>query len=82
MPRSSDVRLTFGAATDFCRCMRAVLLCLLLLQCDLPWSAPFLDSYKGGNGKTLNLTMCNWYLPQGPGVPALYRWVWHGLNCR
>lgn len=43
-------------------------------QCDNPpWSAPFLDSYKGGRGKTLNLTMCNWYLPQGPGVPALYR---------
>jgi hypothetical protein len=48
-------------------------LMLLLLQCDLPWSAPFLDSYKGGSGKTLNLTMCNWYLPQGPNVPALYR---------
>eukprot|EP00882_Tetradesmus_deserticola_P031313 GHRQ01035406.1.p1 GENE.GHRQ01035406.1~~GHRQ01035406.1.p1 ORF type:complete len:380 (+),score=80.90 GHRQ01035406.1:579-1718(+) len=49
---------------------------LLLLQCDLPWSAPFLDSYKGGRGPTLNLTMCNWYLPQGPNVPALYRFLW------
>ncbi|WIA11531.1 hypothetical protein OEZ85_011642 [Tetradesmus obliquus] len=45
-------------------------------QCDGPWSAPFLDSYKGGIGKTLNLTMCNWYLPQGPNVPALYRFLW------
>lgn len=25
----------------------------------------------------LNLTMCNWYLPQGPGVPALYRSARH-----
>lgn len=24
----------------------------------------------------MNLTMCNWYLPQGPGVPALYRFLW------
>lgn len=41
--------------------------------CDLPWSAPFLSNYTGGTGKRLRLTMCNWYLPQGAGVPALYR---------
>lgn len=46
-------------------------------QCDnTPWSVPFLANYTGGQGKTLNLTMCNWYLPQGPGVPALYRFLW------
>lgn len=28
--------------------------------CDLPWSAPFLSNYTGGQGKRLKLTMCNW----------------------
>lgn len=41
--------------------------------CEGPWSAPFLSNYTGGRGKRLRLTMCNWYLPQGPGMPALYR---------
>jgi hypothetical protein len=41
--------------------------------CNGLWSAPFLSNYTGGRGKRLRLTMCNWYLPQGPGVPALYR---------
>ncbi|KAF8070911.1 hypothetical protein HT031_000992 [Scenedesmus sp. PABB004] len=45
-------------------------------QCDRPWSAPFLANYTGGRGASLNLTQCNWYLPQGPGVPALYRFLW------
>jgi hypothetical protein len=45
-------------------------------QCNGPWSVPFLPSYKGGRGSSLNLTMCNWYLPQGPKVPALYRFLW------
>eukprot|EP00878_Enallax_costatus_P033161 GHUV01036555.1.p1 GENE.GHUV01036555.1~~GHUV01036555.1.p1 ORF type:complete len:425 (+),score=93.87 GHUV01036555.1:481-1755(+) len=45
--------------------------------CDsTPWTASFLQNYTGGQGATLNLTMCNWYLPQGPGVPALYRFLW------
>eukprot|EP00879_Flechtneria_rotunda_P027261 GHRR01029191.1.p1 GENE.GHRR01029191.1~~GHRR01029191.1.p1 ORF type:complete len:141 (-),score=28.85 GHRR01029191.1:515-937(-) len=44
-------------------------------QCDKPWSVPFLPSYSGGRGKTLNLTMCNWYFPQGPNVPALHRYI-------
>lgn len=46
-------------------------------RCDEPpWEAPFLPEYKGGRGDKLRLTMCNWYLPQGRGVPALYRFVW------
>lgn len=47
-------------------------------ECDKPWSAPFLANYTAGRGKRLRLTMCNWYLPQGPGVLAIYRcagWV-------
>ncbi|KIZ04477.1 hypothetical protein MNEG_3478 [Monoraphidium neglectum] len=44
-------------------------------QCNLPWSAPFTPSYRGGQGQ-LNLTMCNWYLPQGPNVPAIQRLLW------
>lgn len=42
-------------------------------ECDKPWSAPFLSNYTAGRGQRLRLTMCNWYLPQGPGVPAIYR---------
>lgn len=42
-------------------------------ECDKPWSAPFLANYTGGRGKRMRFTMCNWYLPQGPGVPAIYR---------
>ena len=31
-------------------------------RCDLPWSAPFLSNYTGGQGKRLRLTMCNWWV--------------------
>ena len=41
--------------------------------CGGIWEAPFLANYTGGRGSTLNLTMCNWYLPQGPGVHAVHR---------
>jgi len=41
-------------------------------SCNLPWEAPFSPAYKDGNG-TLKLTQCNWYLPQGPAVPAIQR---------
>ncbi len=41
-------------------------------KCNLPWEAPFAPGYRGGEG-TLRLTQCNWYLPQGPGVPAIQR---------
>jgi len=40
--------------------------------CNLPWDAPFAPLYNGGNG-TLELTQCNWYLPQGPTTPAIQR---------
>lgn len=45
------------------------------LQCDsMPWSAPFVPSYQANSrGSSLNLTMCNWYLPQGPGVQGIHR---------
>jgi hypothetical protein len=51
-------------------------------RCDsMPWSAPFGANYTvpGGSSSTgssssLHLTMCNWYLPQGPGVTAVHRW--------
>lgn len=46
-------------------------------ECDKPWSAPFLSNYTAGRGRRLRLTMCNWYLPQGPGVPAIYRSAQH-----
>lgn len=31
-------------------------------QCQLPWEAPFVDSYTAAPqyGRTLQLTMCNW----------------------
>lgn len=47
-------------------------------ECDsMPWSQPFTPGYSGpgaaeGNG-SLHLTMCNYYLPQGPGVAAVHR---------
>lgn len=44
--------------------------------CGLPWDAPFAPAYQGagrGGGGSLQLTQCNWYLPQGPGVPAIQR---------
>lgn len=43
--------------------------------CGLPWEAPFAPEYRGGRG-ALRLTQCNWYLPQGPGVPAVQRFLW------
>ncbi|KAI8465992.1 MAG: hypothetical protein J3K34DRAFT_435184 [Monoraphidium minutum] len=44
-------------------------------QCNLPWSAKFDPAYKNGQGQ-LDLTMCNWYMPQGPNVPAIQRLLW------
>jgi hypothetical protein len=48
-------------------------------RCDsMPWSAPFGPNYtvpnsSTGSNSSLQLTMCNWYLPQGPGVTAVHR---------
>lgn len=48
-------------------------------HCDsMPWSAPFGPNYTApssstGSSSSLQLTMCNWYLPQGPGVLAVHR---------
>uniref|UniRef100_A0A383WE90 Ammonium transporter AmtB-like domain-containing protein n=1 Tax=Tetradesmus obliquus TaxID=3088 RepID=A0A383WE90_TETOB len=51
-------------------------------HCDsMPWSAPFGPNYTApssstGSSSSLQLTMCNWYLPQGPGVLAVHRFLW------
>jgi hypothetical protein len=48
-------------------------------RCDsMPWSAPFGPNYtvpssSTGSNSSLQLTLCNWYLPQGPGVTAVHR---------
>jgi hypothetical protein len=41
--------------------------------CGGRWEVPFLANYTGGRGRTFEMTMCNWYLPQGQNVTAIHR---------